>query len=438
MKIENEHFEINMIPSTDYVLKGVLNKLYVLLEIKGKKVQRNEEVKQRDPLDLVLVLDRSGSMSGQKIEYAKKGVEYAVNNLKAADHVTLISYDNKIEVEFKGYPSKNRQNFIDKIHKLHSRGSTALYDAVKKGYNELTDNKGMSRKIFLFSDGLANVGIKDPELIKKLAGDIFQNNVSVSSFGIGDDFDESLMSGIAEHGRGDYHYIEDPDQIPLVIQEALEGVVNILAMDLKLTVQGINGSTIIKAFNYDSPANITIPIYREEDVLEIIFELDVLPEQLNNSTDIIKMKFEYASPDDPLKQSTMNGSQQIMLTTDENEILNENNRVMEFLTLEKVREQEATIQTHLRENDFDAAINLQKRLADELVGLNSTEDTIIDKIAIMKINILDLERNKETRNLMRSMKYTHHQAYLSSSGSGSRKYYLSRMQAKEDLEKKSE
>ncbi|MHA2502432.1 MAG: VWA domain-containing protein, partial [Candidatus Kariarchaeaceae archaeon] len=125
-KIENNHFEIKAVPSTEYALEGVMNKLYVLLEIKGKKQPRPEEEKERDPIDLSLVLDRSGSMGGSKIDFAKKGVEYAVSNLRADDRVTLVIYDDQIEVLFQGNPAKKRKEFLEKIETVYARNSTAL------------------------------------------------------------------------------------------------------------------------------------------------------------------------------------------------------------------------------------------------------------------------------------------------------------------------
>ncbi|GAA4826416.1 vWA domain-containing protein [Algivirga pacifica] len=193
----------------------------------------------RPPMNIALVLDRSGSMSGDKLHYAKKACEFVVDNLSSQDYLSLVIYDNEVNVLQHTVHPTNKQQLKQLIKGVTDRGSTNLSGGVLEGYNQakaVFDAQNVNR-VFLLSDGLANEGITDPEKLKEIARTKnLELQLGLSTFGVGSDFDELLMTGMAEQGSGNYYFIDSPDKIPEIFKEELKGLLSVYAQNATLKV----------------------------------------------------------------------------------------------------------------------------------------------------------------------------------------------------------
>ena len=190
----------------------------------------------REPLHLSLVLDRSGSMGGQKIVLAREAVRLALQALRPADRFSLVVYDEEITtvVESAKATAEARRNAMAKLARIDARGSTDLHGGWRAGCDQLAAHLGAGQvgRCLLLTDGQANVGIQDPAELAALAGAARKDRrIATSTFGVGEDFDERLLRGMADASGGRFYYIERPAQIPDLLTSELGELLQVVARE---------------------------------------------------------------------------------------------------------------------------------------------------------------------------------------------------------------
>ena len=161
------------------------------------------------PLDVALVIDRSGSMSGDKLRLAREAVADFIQSLSPRDHVAVVAYDDEVEVVVRRcHPSPELGALVRKIE---DRGSTNLYGGWLAGAKMLKPGGS----VILLSDGLANVGrFTDGGHLSAHAKKTFEAfRVSTSTIGVGTDYDEALMAGMARSGGGSHYFAQGDKSI---------------------------------------------------------------------------------------------------------------------------------------------------------------------------------------------------------------------------------
>lgn len=195
----------------------------------------------RPPVNLALVLDRSGSMADRgKLDYAKRAARLAVGRLALTDRVAVVEYDDRVSVLWPSAPVENVAELHRRIDALEPRGSTDLTGGMMRGAGEVAahyDPRDLNR-VILLSDGLANQGITDPYRIGRLVRDARRDGIRISTVGLGLDYDENLMQAIAENGGGTYHYVEHPSQIARIFEEELSSLMRTTVRDIHLRFEG--------------------------------------------------------------------------------------------------------------------------------------------------------------------------------------------------------
>jgi hypothetical protein len=196
----------------------------------------------REPLHLALVLDRSGSMGGAKIALAREAVRQALQALHSADRFSLIVYDEETTavVESAKATAEARRNAMAKLARIDARGSTDLHGGWRAGCDQLSAHLGATDvgRCLLLTDGQANVGIVEPGELASQAGAARKDQrIATSTFGVGDDFDERLLHGMANSSGGRFYFIGQPAQIPDLLTSELGELLQVVARDACLTLQ---------------------------------------------------------------------------------------------------------------------------------------------------------------------------------------------------------
>jgi Ca-activated chloride channel homolog len=202
---------------------------------------------ERAPLDIELVLDRSGSMGGAKIEYTKRAASTAVSLLRESDRCGLVAYDDEILALARCEAVRSGQGSVlqGAVDQLYARGSTNLFGGWMAGAEELSRlEDGRIRRVLMMTDGLANIGVTDRSEILHHVRELAARGVGTTGFGVGLDFDEMLVSGMAEAGNGHFYYIERPEQIPDFLASELGELLRVAARSVKLAVVVSGGATI--------------------------------------------------------------------------------------------------------------------------------------------------------------------------------------------------
>jgi Ca-activated chloride channel family protein len=228
---------IEFTPEKDGIVTGEENTFEVLLRASSNQKQPSGSTKKL-PLNLALVLDRSGSMQGRPLEEAKKCAAMLVDRMSENDMLSVTTYDSRVDVIISTTKVVNKNLLKNKINQINSGGTTALYDGWSIGAEqvaEFADNNSLSR-VLLLSDGQANHGLTDEETITSHCGTMAENGVTTSTYGLGPRFNENLMSAMATAGQGQSHYGQTADDLMDPFSEEFDLMEAIIARRMRLRV----------------------------------------------------------------------------------------------------------------------------------------------------------------------------------------------------------
>lgn len=199
--------------------------VYLQMEIDAKGFSLPERSYQ--PMNVAVVLDRSGSMADErKIDYAKQAISALVDRLSTNDYLSIVIYDDRIETLLPTQHVTDKSRIKQLVSEIYPRGSTNLGGGMEEGFRQTARNfkREYINRVILLSDGLANQGITDPRELNRIANQYRSQSISLSTIGVGLEYNENLMLGLAEHGGGNYYFVESPGRLASILEKELNGM----------------------------------------------------------------------------------------------------------------------------------------------------------------------------------------------------------------------
>ncbi|KEY49881.1 vWA domain-containing protein [Citrobacter amalonaticus] len=217
------------------VLENSQDKNYLKVSLTGFPLHATK----RSPINLALVIDRSGSMGGERIEQATEAAVMAVNTLSAQDTLSVVIYDDVVDVIVPAAKVDNKEKLISQIReRLTARGGTALFAGVSRGIKENSKflDKAHVNRIILLSDGQANIGPSSTSELAELGKIAARKGIAITTMGIGEGYNEDLMAAIAQYSDGNHVFVQNTDALEKAFAHEFGDVMSVVAQDVVVQI----------------------------------------------------------------------------------------------------------------------------------------------------------------------------------------------------------
>ena len=266
---------------------------FVLAEIVAPPSRREHG---RPPVNLAFVLDRSGSMNGEKIRLAKQAIEASITRLHDDDRFAIVVYDEQIDVVVGSTRATAvaRRTAVARLSEIGARGSTNLGEGWLRGCEQVAAElsaQGVNRCLLL-TDGLANQGITDRGELATHARELRTRGVSTTTFGVGDDFDEVLLQALAAAGGGHFYYIASAAAIEDLVTSEVGETLDVVARDVLVQVTapagvGVESLSPHQTRERGGRTEIIVGDLTADERVSVVLRLTFLYGQLGWSTGVV-------------------------------------------------------------------------------------------------------------------------------------------------------
>ncbi len=246
---------------------------------------------ERKPLNISLMLDKSGSMGGDKLEYTKYAAKALIDRLTSDDMLSVVAYDDRVTVVVPHGPVEDRDTAKNSIDSIEPGGSTNLSAGWLRGLGLVQQHldKDFINRAILLTDGLANKGVTEQEALVEIATDALERGISTTTIGVGEHFNEKDLAAIAQSGGGAFYFVGGPDEAPGVFVKEFSNLARVFGQNLELSLELDEGFappellTDLQVERKDRTAVVYIGDVLERDFRQLLFKIDI-PAHLNSET----------------------------------------------------------------------------------------------------------------------------------------------------------
>lgn len=233
--------------------KNSTTELFATVRITGGEAQATEA---RAPLNVALVIDRSTSMSGGRLEQAKNASIMFLRGLQASDRLAIVSYGSDVSTVMESALATpaNKELMEMAIQRIELSGATNLSGGLDRGVELIAPHRRDEtvNRLLLLSDGHANNGITSVHGLANLAKTTLEKGISISTMGIGLDYNEELMTQVAVNGAGNYYFVENAEALAGIFEKEAKGLSSTVARRTVLTLDAGPGVEIIEVQGFAS------------------------------------------------------------------------------------------------------------------------------------------------------------------------------------------
>ncbi|OQR80524.1 hypothetical protein ACHHYP_17492 [Achlya hypogyna] len=208
---------------------------------------------ERRPIDLVVVLDKSGSMAGQKLELCKQTMQFLSRELSSSDRVALVSYDSHVTLNLPltKMDQGGKALLSQRVEAIHAGSCTNLSGGLIAGLDEVQEATRLDgeapnpvQSVLLLTDGLANEGIVNKTALIRYVEKMLSKNVSLFTFGYGSDHDADILRQLSDLGQGAYYFVQNIDGVSIAFADCLGGLLSVVAQNIKVDIIAAPGVSI--------------------------------------------------------------------------------------------------------------------------------------------------------------------------------------------------
>ncbi len=375
-------------PYLDYetILANTHQPIHFALQLRADAI----DSKREQPLAFCVVLDRSGSMSGPPLARAKEAAALVVRNLRAEDQFALVVFDHEANTLFPLQLVKDKAGLTRQIEALDTRGATNLTGGWMLGRDELKKAKpGIIRRMLLLSDGHLNNGIVEPELVASVVTSGLEcDKIRTSTLGFGNDYDEDLLSKLANLTNGQFYDANHADKMPAIFESELDGLQNLSAQNIRVRIKPLDFCENLQPLG--SQPVITLPDGRQEFALGdlvseeeqvVCWAMDGLPIPVVDGQPVVSLEGERlldvevlydAIREDRIGSETFHQVIRVKATQDPAEV-KPNGEVITWTSIQHSGRTLSEVTQLMDKRDIDGALDLLKKSIGRLQALDGVE-----------------------------------------------------------------
>lgn len=348
------------------------NTVHAMLELQAPSQGPTEG---RPPLHLALVIDRSGSMAGPKLHYAKQSAAYLARRLGPKDAMALVTYDDHVDL-LASLGTLNGEQLAASVAAIHPGGTTNLSGGWLKGLEEVRrKDEDATRKVLLLTDGLANVGITDSKTLATMVGEAKTSGVGTSTIGFGAGFDEELLTDMAAAGAGNSHYVSSLDDAPAIFGEEFDDLVALVAQNVSVEIRPTSDVEVLGVLN-EFPVTavagglqVNVGDAYADESRRVIFELQIPSMAKLGVAQVAEIVVRYVTVGDEIAVREVKVPLTVnMVNSDEAGKEDPDAEVVEEVLILKSARAQAEARKMADEGDFEGAQEILRNTAQELRG----------------------------------------------------------------------
>ena len=299
VRADRQQLQLDVTPVNSVIEADKKQSVWIRVGVKGFA---QDAAKKRPGVNLAIVLDKSGSMQGEKIKRAREAAIDAINLLHSDDIVSIITYDSTVNVLVPSTKLSDKASVISAIKSIQPGGNTALFAGVSKGAAEVRKflEKERVNRVILLSDGLANVGPSSPGELGNLGKSLLKENISVSTLGLGLGYNEDLMVQLATTSGGNHLFIEDASELADIFRSEFDDVLSVVAQEVDIKVTMPEGIRPVRVLGNDADINgqqiVTrmAQIYSEQD-RHVVVSVEVPAGENGDNVKLASVSVTYAN-----------------------------------------------------------------------------------------------------------------------------------------------
>lgn len=344
------------------LIEGKKQTTYLKIGLTGFEMAGDTE---RTPANVAIVLDKSGSMQGDKIKKAREAALMVIDQLSSQDIVSVVAYDNSVSVLVPATKASDKAAIRAGINRLSAGGSTALFAGVSKGASEVRKFLAKNRvnRVILLSDGLANVGPDSPGELAALGASIIKEGISVTTIGLGLGYNEDLMTQLAQRSDGNSYFAETTKDLTRLFKAEFGDVLSVVAQELVIKVHCADGIRPVRTIGRDadisagSATAFINQIYSSQQKY-LLLEVELPAGHKGKTMDVAKVSVSYANMETKTTD-TLSSTIAARFTDSEEKVADSVNRDAMIATVTQLATEKNDLAVVLRDKgDIEAARKL--------------------------------------------------------------------------------